>query len=149
MADVVLAVDPGLMTGWVVWKDGEILDAGQSAYFDFCDYVDELFRTSDARPTHIVCERYEISAETLRKSRQYEALELIGVLKYFAHREGAEYVASQRSNKTFSNDDRLRAAGWLARPKHENRHENDAKRHLLTWLCRTKRMDVPRGTAAP
>ena len=154
MADVVLAVDPGLMTGWVVWSEGEIRAAGQSEFFDFCEEVEALYMPAvvgdqSGCPTHIVCERYDISAETLRKSRQYEALELIGVLKYIAHREGAEYVASQRSNKTFSNDDRLRAAGWLARPKHENRHENDAKRHLLTWLCRTKRMEVPRGTAAP
>jgi hypothetical protein len=148
--DVVLAVDPGGMTGWVVWNGGDgsgVELEGQQDYEDFCEQLDLLFSFPAGhfyRPTHIIVEAYDITGETLRKSRQYEALYLIGVLKYIAHREGVELIISQRSNKAFSTDDRLDAAHWLSRPKHELRHQNDAKRHLLTWLVRTKRMEVPR-----
>jgi hypothetical protein len=146
MPDIVLAVDPGGTTGWAVWGSGAIEQQGQSDYDAFCTLVDGLFARciDEGRPTHIIVEAYDITGETLRKSRQYEALYLIGVLKYIAHREGVELIISQRSNKAFSTDDRLDAAHWLSRPKHELRHQNDAKRHLLTWLVRTKRMEVPR-----
>jgi hypothetical protein len=151
MPDVVLAVDPGLMTGWVLWEDGKIIEQGQNDFDSFCLLVDAMFvpLTLVDKPTEIVVERYDVTAETLRKSRQYEALYLIGVLRYIALREDIIFYPSQRSNKAFATDDRLRAAGWLSRPKTERRHENDAKRHLLTRLIKTKRMEVPRGTTAP
>ena len=91
----------------------------------------------------IVCETYTITMETLRKSRQTTALELIGALRWFAIQHGIPFVLqSPAEAKGFGTDAKLEKIGWL-KPKAQD-HANDAARHLLVYCVKNKIVEVPR-----
>ena len=74
----ILAVDPGGTTGWMLWDSG-LLDWGEDGREEFYATLGGLV---DFELDAIVCERYTISSNTLKKTRQHDALELIGVLRH-------------------------------------------------------------------
>lgn len=124
----VLAVDPGGTTGWMLWggDPGHLDDWGECSPTDFfqllnciaCGWLDA-----------IVCERYTVTANTLKKSRQTDALELIGVLKYEAWQRDIPFVLQQQ-NPRFCTDNRLRLCGLYV----PGDHGRSAARQLLLYL---------------
>jgi hypothetical protein len=139
MRNRVLAVDPGGTNGWATWTPS-FHGCGQEADFKrFTRLVDDLAPELEV----IVAERFTITAETLRKSRQNAALEVIGFLHYVSVREGVELVLQAPGDaKRFATDDRLRSAGW--RQPSSQDHANDALRHLLLYLVKAGHVEVPR-----
>lgn len=133
----ILAVDPGLTSGWALLRPDGTVTTGQS---DF----EAMMRAAERyAPTVVVCERYTITAETLRKSRQTTALELIGALRWMTVKSGGEFVMQSPADaKRFSTDGKLTSAGWL-QPRARD-HANDACRHLLLYCVKNKLMGVPR-----
>ena len=93
-------------------------------------------------PTTIVVEKYTITMQTLKKSRQYEALYCIGGLLSLALLfDNVEVVLqSPGEAKALVTDDRLRTLGWYDAVKGKE-HARDALRHLVRWLVQTKRMN--------
>ena len=135
----ILAVDPGLTSGWAC-RQGSALITGQA---EFVPMMATAERFASEGLDAIVVERYTITAETLRKSRQTTALELIGALRWLSHRAGVEFVLQSPADaKRFSTDTKLKAAGWLQRMSDD--HANDACRHLLLYAVKNKIMEVPR-----
>jgi len=140
----ILAVDPGVMTGWayldpndVEWKAPV---CGQSEQAAFTSMVRSYENTWEA----IVVERYTITQETLRKSRQPASLEIIGFLRAEAQWLDIPFVLQTPADaKRFASDEKLAAAGWL-QPKKDD-HANDALRHLLLYCVKMRLMEVPRG----
>ena len=144
----VLAVDPGGTTGWAMSAQAGLAEPmlvvhGEADFLTFLDVLDSLFARSadEGRPTEIVAERYVITPRTAKLSQQTTALEVIGVLKYFANRYDVLMTLQTPADaKRFATNDRLAAREWLQRPLAANDHANDAIRHLMTHLVKTKRM---------
>jgi hypothetical protein len=132
----VLAVDPGLMSGWAYHHE----DGHRAGQLEF----DEMMGVAEfLEPDVFVCERYTVTAETLRKSRQTTALEIIGCLRWLAHKRGVPFVLQSPADaKRFATNKKLEAAGWLL-PSSQD-HANDALRHLLLYRVKNKMMEMPR-----
>ena len=133
----VLAVDPGLTTGWATWHYGE------PGYFTQTEgqmeFLDQAVQILDIYQPEVVCEAYIITGETAKKSRQYEPLEIIGALRWECHRRGLPFkLQTPAQAKGFATDDKLKALGWYNASK--GGHSNDAARHLLTYMV-TQRKD--------
>ena len=151
----VLAADPGGTTGWAYYADGAVT-AGQDEFASFTDIVDgwcSVHSTDPKRkgvPDVIVAERFLITPQTAKLSQQSTALEIIGFLRYVAHREGIPFVLQTPADaKRFAQvgsdkDARLERVGWLKKPKAQNDHANDALRHLLLYTVKNKIIEVPR-----
>lgn len=137
---IIIGIDPGLMTGMSTWIGG--LELESTVQWDAKTVVAHVWHTIEAfglrRSIHVVCERYDITPQTARMSRQYDALHVIGALRFkceiFNDRTNTNVVFVQygRSDaKKFASDDRLRSVGWH-RPG--NDHANDASRQVMMHL---------------
>lgn len=136
----VIAVDPGLTTGWaVLYPDGEFRSGETKGSFAFLKTVYGLLRDR-AFDWHIVCERYTITPETIKKSRQTDALEIIGTLKFLTTYYDAGWSMQNPSEaKNFATDAKLRRVRWY---RQGLGHANDASRHLLCYAVNHKMIDV-------
>jgi hypothetical protein len=145
----VIAVDPGGHTGVIRFNcDGGTgadarFDVHQEPWEKAIDLIQLWLETGkrEGWSTTIVVERYTITMQTLKKTRQYEALYCIGGLLVFARMYGCEIVLQHPGEaKALVTDDRLRTLGWYD-PVKGKEHARDALRHLVRWLVQTKRMD--------
>lgn len=142
----VLALDPGGTTGWATW-DASV--GFRSWECDFDVLIARAWEWITTQPDahegarHVVCERYTITAETLRKSRQSDALEIIGFMRGLCLIYEIPFsLQTPADAKRFSTDDRLRHVGWYTRGKG---HANDAARHLMLHLVKNRLMEPPRA----
>src|SRR5690242_3765635 len=88
----VLAIDPGLVSGWATWSDGRY-EAGEDGPFPTLDGAEGwLARHAGYDGALLVVEAYIVTTETVKKSRQYWSLEQIGALKWRAHVHGVRMM---------------------------------------------------------
>lgn len=135
---IVLAVDPGKMTGWASLRLGEFY-SDQLEWYDFLEWVDELldrgFRFS------IVCEDFIYTAATAKKTRQTWSTEAIGVLRFLSQKHDVSFTLQKPADaKAFSTNEKLKRLGWYRGTS--GGHANDAARHLLLYC-------VGRGLVKP
>ena len=145
MTQAVLAVDPGKLTGVVLleWNVGDEVPQQKLSV-----EVDEVnfFTTVDIALTGwknyekfaVVCERFTITAQTVRNSQAPFSLEQIGVLKHTCRMRGykAEDIKFQApvDAKTMFPNDRIKKVGiWH---KGGEGHALDATRHALLYLVK-------------
>lgn len=135
MSGYILAVDPGNMTGYAHMTftdhwDPDTVQSGQLPAHDFIYHADRWLMD---KHTIIVCESFTITAETARKTAQPDAIETIGVLKFFARRSGARFELQRPGDaKGFVTNAQLRKIGlW----KKNEDHARDALRHLVLGIC--------------
>lgn len=138
----VIAVDPGLTTGWAaLYPDGEFRSGETKGPYEFLRTVYRLLK-DQAFDWTLVVERYTITPETIKKSRQTDALEIIGALKFFAkHYNTGWAMQTPAEAKSFATDAKLRRMGWYQQGLG---HANDASRHLLCYAVRNKLIDPTR-----
>jgi len=130
------------MTGWAVWSGG-VVQSGQCDFDQFIRLTQLWFERGHV--DEVATERYTITAETLRKSRQTDALEVIGWLRGMCTVHSKPFkLQAPGDAKRFSSDARLEMIGWLKRPLAKWDHANDAARHLLLYLVTTRQMEPPR-----
>lgn len=139
--DYIIAVDPGGTTGWArygvqhgSWEAGEI--RGRANYMRH--FKDGLAANGDRRIL-VVMEAFVITARTLKVSREYDSLYLIGACEdRCSDYPLVDFAALQTANdaKNFCSDDRLRKAGWWSRGG--GGHANDASRHLFLQLAKLR-----------
>lgn len=134
----VLAIDPGGTTGMAAYTPGDFgfesweipgglegfaqwwLRGRQPGVVDSYDFV--------------VIEKFTIMASTLKKTRQYDALEIIGLVKATSHVSGPPCLLQTPAQaKSFATDDKLKALKWF--DSSPGGHKNDATRHLVTCLA--------------
>jgi hypothetical protein len=145
-SELILAVDPGGTTGFALNDGSETAPlVGECDFPLFVRMVESwLVSRTDAHFT-VVAERYVITGQTLRKSRETTALEVIGYLRslYYRHPQQVSELELQMPGdaKAFSTNDRLKTTGWY-KPGFD--HGNDAARHLMLWLVKNRRMEAPR-----
>jgi len=141
----VLAIDPGKMTGVVLleWDGTDNLPQQKLSV-----EVDEInfYTTVDIAMTGwknyesfaVVCERFTITAQTVRNSQAPYSLEQIGVLKHTCRMweyksENIKFQAPVDAKTMFPND-RIKKVGiWH---KGGEGHALDATRHALLYLVK-------------
>jgi hypothetical protein len=129
----ILAVDPGLMTGAMLITRAETPDYKLHAQLGFKEFAEFLDNVSCFLRV-IVVERYIISLDTIKKSRQSDALEVIGMLRYFSVTEDIPIVYQTAAQaKRMISDESLRNVGWYTRGLE---HGNDAARHMLFYYLK-------------
>lgn len=132
----VLAIDPGGRTGLAHWIDGEGFESWEqeNGIEGFADWWFNNF--PHGYYEQIVCEKFIITPTTHQKTRQYDALYIIGLVIGTYHRRGAHNVWLQTPAhaKTFAKDAKLRHMKWY--DGSPGGHANDAARHLLTFTAR-------------
>ena len=143
--NLLLAVDPGGTTGfsWGSLDTGTFIEAGQLPPYEFCQMAHKKADSLRGNLS-IVCERFTITARTLKVSRggSYDALEVIGVLRYMSLGYcGRDLTFQQPADvmKLFD-DERLRRLGWYQKGQG---HANDSIRHLAYFLARAGKLTIP------
>ncbi len=141
--EVIIAVDPGKMTGWAIRGTDESMIAGELEWYGFLKWVEEYVKAAIrvGYDVTLVCESYTITPATIRKTRQHWSLEIIGCLRYWSLRHaGKELVLqSPASAKSFSTNEKLKALDWYVPGRG---HANDALRHLLLYLVAENMIDL-------
>jgi len=144
---VVLAVDPGKTTGvaLIVWS-GVQEDTPALEYAEELD--EETFGPTISRLIqnwysndmfYIVCERFTITAQTVRNSQAPFSLEQIGVLKHIAREHSypvdlITFEAPVNAKSMFPNEALKKIGTWH---KGGEGHANDAIRHALLKLVKS------------
>lgn len=139
---MIVAVDPGKVTGLATWYGGGkgSFNSWQDECWDAVEQVHDLL-THDTVEA-VVCESYTITMQTLKKTRgENWSLESIGSLRYISRIAKVPFVLQSPADaKKFATDTKLKAAGWWNPTP--GAHANDAARHLLVYLARTDRLSL-------
>ena len=127
---MVIGVDPGETTGVcsIHLEDGHIvLWSGKP--MDAVQWVEDIL--SYTKDVHVVCERFMVTPQTHRHTRQLAALEVIGALRYICLKpEGVTFELQSRADRT-----RVRGlVKTLGQPR--NDHEVDALEHAILGAVR-------------
>lgn len=133
----VLAVDPGLRSGWACWSGGDF----QTGICDPMELLDFCSERMGYQPDLLACEAYKITARTAKLSAQNWSLELIGALRWMCHRSSVPFVLQTPAEaKSFVPDQRLRDLGMWTPGKED--HARDATRHLVLALAKRGELAV-------
>lgn len=141
----VYALDTGKTAGFAAWDDGDLESpffCEQGPGWELLDLAFEL-----PTPDVVIVERLSISERTIRTAGEVmEAIEQLGVVRYWASKHGIKMVLSNPSDAMkFATDAKLRRGGmWV--PGKE--HARDASRHLLTRLVEWGRWPNPAALLA-
>ena len=129
---LVVAVDPGKVTGIAVWDPAEL--GNRPGAYEVPSRV-KVYRVFDdivswGRPGTVVIERFTIKPGVVN-TNQPDALMIIGAIESTATRVGwpVEFQLPAAA-MSWATNERLRRVGWWVRGKE---HANDALRHLLLW----------------
>jgi len=129
-----LAVDPGGTCGYAYLLNDDTVFASQLPPLEFLTCAHSWL--SDFPEMECVVERYTITQRTIKLSRQSDALEVTGALRYLAHAYGGREIVLQQPAdvmRLFTND-RLKELGWYVPGKE---HACDALRHLGYRMTRS------------
>lgn len=135
----VIGVDPGTNTGLVVWDNVnravtlQHVDTPVNTLHAFSSLVQNI-AWKGLRPT-IVVERFDFSADTLRKRDGVDdVVNILGMLWAFATvNEIPLHKVARADSKNFVKDEALKSRSlWLG-----SRHTRDALRVVFTWLAQT------------
>lgn len=136
---VVIAIDPGIMTGYCQ----AVIQEGKLHYVTFqaTDEVDDLWnRLEVLQPRYIICESFEFRGGHHRAATgvEYFPIQLIGVARLYsvvANHQCACYLQSPSQGKGYYTNAMLKQGGYIKRGMlTELNHGVDAMRHLFQWF---------------
>ena len=135
MSGMIIAVDPGKVTGIACWFD-EQMTSWQEPTWYAVDRIWNALEGNGLGPVDVVvCESYTITESTLRKTREPYSLESIGALRWMSNRHSVEFLLQAPADAMgFMTDDKLRMMGWYR--SSIGGHANDAARHLGLYIAR-------------
>lgn len=122
---LIIGLDPGLGCGFAE-LDGLTFSAFDLTPMDACDRLERRLRLG--RPTLVAAERFTFQASSSKKTRQYDALEIIGVARWLCHKYTATFVVygAAEAAKTGS-PEILRTLGWWQRGVRDHVHKAAAQ----------------------
>lgn len=107
---VIIGLDPGLTCGYAQ-LDGDTFTSYDLSPMDACTMLEQMLQRG--RPTIIAAERFTFQASSSRKTRQYDALEIIGAARYLCHKYIATFTLYGASEaQRIGSREVLRALGW-------------------------------------
>jgi hypothetical protein len=145
---IVIAVDPGKVTGFFTYDSAAPVDAGSGDELPMWEFVDwmqqrALFGEWLGSEVQVVCESFSITKRSMtQRGERAWSIEQIGILQYMVRMRGSyvpmrppcHYAEQSPSDaKGFSTDAKLKRVGWWL-PGQE--HARDAARHALLWATR-------------
>jgi hypothetical protein len=148
MGAIVLAVDPGKVTGYWHYDPADAAYSGQGGELPQWEFVDAaqlmLFGAWLNSEVTVVCESFTITQRSVvQRGDRVWSLEQIGILQYMVRMRRAyepqkppcHYAPEQSPSdaKSFATDKKLRRIGWYSRG---NEHGRDAARHALLYAVR-------------
>lgn len=131
---IVIAVDPGLVTGiaWWIPDLSPTPGCGEFSKKNVGSVLEGLLQGKDPESVIVVCEKYVLLPGV--KSAQPEALMFMGVVEFLCQKYGVKLVWQfPRDAKKMCTDGFLRKTGWYMKTK--DGHANDAMRHVGLWLA--------------
>ena len=139
---VLLAFDPGEITGCCVFKDGKPIEFRQLATVNkkTRDYEWDVIEQfiDEIKPDAVIIENYRIYAHKLEQhsSSDVPTLQLIGAIKYMLYKRNIPYkLQMAQQAKGFVTDAKLKEWGmWDIGHK----HARDACRHCVYYLVSQK-----------
>ena len=129
---MIIAVDPGKMTGWarLTPRGGAVshsFASGEMPLYDVLHFIHETMKQGIG--LEIVCEDFVFTKETLKKTRQTHSTEGIGALRFLCEEyDMSFFLQALGAAKGFGTDKKLKRIGWY---QPGTPHANDAARHLL------------------
>ena len=86
---ITVAFDPGLVTGWAVFKDGKVIQKGQTQFLNLLSTLDVLYV-----PDVVVYEDFQLLPHKAKAQigSRFETIQAIGMIKAFAHKHKAKIV---------------------------------------------------------
>lgn len=143
MDEVILAIDPGTMTGFAcAHNDGTLMFTDQYPRQEFCDWLYDYARTNGDE-LHVVMEKFTISERTLKASRagSHDALSVIGMVQWASLHFCGRDLVWQQPNEVMAlvTNDRLKALGWYVKKE----HARDALRHLAVRCAKLGLLRLP------
>lgn len=131
---MIIGIDPGKTTGIFALSDdpGRPPTVNERDAYWVMDQLDWLLQSAKAdENVYVVCERY--TQQSTKLTPQYDALEVIGVVRWLCHRWGADLTLQSRSQKSIITSFMLKDIGWWT--SGTRGHVNDAARHVLIYLA--------------
>lgn len=133
----VIAVDPGKITG-IAWYDGRHFGSTQKSEEEITSYLAGLIeqRLHCIGQLHIVCERFDITTQTGRKTSQPAAVNIIGDIRATCRRKRVGLTMQPASlAKKIGSKGVLRKLGWWdTRSAQTGNHANDGASHVCLYL---------------
>lgn len=133
---MILAIDPGLVTGWASYGEGDaywpapFVQGQVEGRHDFECWCFGLLSIGWVK--QVVAEDFIIGTATGKKSRQVDPYYILGWLDGMCDRFSIPLkLQSPSEAKSFATDDKLKALGWYTPTP--GGHANDAARHLLRY----------------
>lgn len=129
---LIIGVDPGKMCGFAV-LDGDVFTSDDLTWDDACSRLHALLRRG--QPTIVAVERFTFQASSSKMTRQYDALEFIGVARYLCAAHTAILLVQGASEaQRVGSPTTLRALSWWRRGFD---HANKAAAQVTMALART------------
>jgi len=135
-----VALDPGLTTGWSLWRASPDDDGGKPALVASGQTLTwhGLDGIIDGDIGVVVAEAFRLFPHRSKEQigSDFPSAQVIGVVGYLCEKRGIELVLKPAGDKEFFTDRKLIAAGYMPyRGKaHANRHALDSIRHALHYL---------------
>lgn len=137
---LLLAVDPGKLSGFVLLDTTEIPDGDPKIVL--AEEFDQQLTAANmhwwlasGEVTSVVMEDFFITVETAKKKDTRYSLELLGVGRYFSTLYSVPFtLQSPSAAKSFVDNDRIRALGLWVRGGEG--HHKDAMRHAILHLVK-------------
>ena len=125
-----ISIDPGETVGYTTWQGRERLDQGELGIIDFLTMLEGMVGRGEL--DLIIYEGYALRRSSAKAmiGNEFETPQVIGVIKWFAHKAGIPTVKQSPAQKEFFNNDRLKQLGLYDRGQ---RHSRDSVRHALYW----------------
>ena len=128
----VIAVDPGKMCGlFAANLAGEVIQQQELPPYETVDAVRTMLYVTGIE---VVSERFVITPQTHKHTRQYDAIETIGALRYVCTQRGQRFTLQSRDAKDRVTDKTLKELGWYKRTP--DNHVNDAAKHCFAAFMR-------------
>ena len=144
---LILAVDPGNVTGVALWDLNDLratpvaaeIVGAPDVYRAINLLLSEVHDRGDS--LEVVAESFVIGSRTMKATRTWDVLNILGYLDSLPYLSG-EAVTLQKpaQAKSFATDTKLKRISWW-KPT-EGGHANDALRHLFTYVCEWYRPTV-------
>lgn len=120
----------GETVGYSIWKGKERLAQGELKATDFLTMLEGMAERGEL--DLIIYEGYALRRSSAKAmiGSEFETPQVIGVIKWIAHKAGIPTVKQSPAQKKFFGDDRLKKLGLYDRGQ---RHSRDSVRHALYW----------------
>ncbi len=130
------SVDPGLITGFGAWcgQDRFLLNSlrAMEAVSDLEDMISGAVDMNE----HVIVVAERFTLTSVKHTRQYDALEVIGALRYLCNRHGAEFeLQSRAARMRVSNSVARRFGDWT------DDHQLSALKHGIVAATRHRILD--------